>query len=101
MQKTDLIEDKALRINIKSKRKRTLLRKAIEVSRLCNLQILIVIRDTESNKIIEYNSGKSNQDHFSLERASQIKQSYSLSHVFYDDTNYDDLVPGQKRKAPD
>ena len=51
------IEDKVSRVNIKSKRKRTLLRKAIEVSRLCSLDILIIIRDNETRKIYEYNSG--------------------------------------------
>ena len=99
--KTDPIEDKALRVNIKSKRKRTLLRKAIEVSKLCNLQILIIIQDNESNKIIEYNSGKSQLDHFSLERAIQIKQSNAFSHIFYNDTSYNDLTPNQKRMGLD
>ena len=92
-QKNDLIEDKALRINIKSKRKRTLLRKAIEVSRLCNLQILIVIRDIESKKIIEYNSGKSPRDHFTLETALKDKVSEAFTHVFYNDTSYNELIP--------
>ena len=51
------IQDKSLRVNTKSKRKRTLIRKAIEVSKLCNLDILIVIKDDETDKIIEFNSG--------------------------------------------
>ena len=60
-QQKKIIENKAQRINIKSKRKRTLLRKAIEVSQLCDLDILILIRDRETNKITEYNSGKYDQ----------------------------------------
>ena len=39
----EVIEDKAKRINLKSKRKRTLIRKAIEVSQMCELEILILI----------------------------------------------------------
>ena len=53
----EVIEDKAKRINLKSKRKRTLIRKAIEVSQMCELDILILIQDRETNKLIEYNSG--------------------------------------------
>ena len=73
--KKKVIEDKANRINIKSKRKRTLLRKAIEVSQLCCLDILIVIRDTESNKIIEYNSGKIGDKLFTFQEANISKLS--------------------------
>ena len=52
----DLPEDDAKRINLKSKRKRTLLRKAIEVSELCKLDIYMLIKDNESKKIYQYNS---------------------------------------------
>ena len=58
MEKKRAIEDKSNRINVKSKRKRTLLRKAIEVSQLCGLDIFIMIRDNETKKLMEYSSGK-------------------------------------------
>ena len=67
------IEDKVSRVNIKSKRKRTLLRKAIEVSRLCSLDILIIIRDNETRKIYEYNSGKEDSKLFTLQKAVEAK----------------------------
>ena len=58
MQKYTPVQDKVYRINIKSKRKRTLLRKAIEISKMCQLEIHIVIKDRETQKIIEYCSGE-------------------------------------------
>ena len=46
------IKDKSKRQNHKSKRVRTLIRKAIEVSQMCDLDILIVVKDREFDKII-------------------------------------------------
>ena len=54
--KYDLIKDKNKRINLKSKRTRTLFRKAIEVSKMCNLDIFIMINDRDSSRVLEYNS---------------------------------------------
>ena len=51
-----LIEDKLKRINYKSKRTRTLIRKAIEVSQMCDLDVLLVLHDREFDKITQYNS---------------------------------------------
>ena len=56
-QKMQVIDDKLKRINLKSKRKKTLIKKAIEISQLCQVEILLVIADKEMNKMIEYNSG--------------------------------------------
>lgn len=53
----EAIDDKLKRINLKSKRKRTLLKKIIEMSQMCKLEMLLIIHDAEMNKIIEYNSG--------------------------------------------
>ena len=55
-QRISVIEDKQKRINQKSKRTRTLIRKAIEVSQMCNLDIYLVVHDKEYSKVIEYNS---------------------------------------------
>ena len=72
---TKTIDNKQQRINIKSKRKRTLVRKAIEVSQMCSLDILIIIRDNETNKVYEYNSGNIETDLFTLLEATRTKQS--------------------------
>lgn len=52
------VKDKTKRINIKSKRRRNLLKKAIEIKRMCGLQMFIVLQDTEFNKVFVYNSAK-------------------------------------------
>ena len=66
----NVIDDKQQRINTKSKQKRTLIRKAIEVSKMCSLDILIVIRDKETNKLYEYNSGKPTDSLFTFLKAA-------------------------------
>ena len=54
--KLTMITNKVKRINLKSKRKRTLIKKAIEVSTMCNLDMCIVIRDPDNGKIFTYQS---------------------------------------------
>lgn len=67
-----MIEDKAKRINLKSKRTRTLFRKAIEVSQMCNLDIFILMKDRDSNKVIEYASIDANHQVFTLKNVLEI-----------------------------
>ena len=70
-----MIPNKNKRINLKSKRTRTLFRKAIEVSRMCNLDIFILINDRDTSRVTEYNSlasaSQGNQDLFSIERVNE------------------------------
>ena len=67
-----MIADKNKRINLKSKRTRTLFRKAIEVSKMCNLDIFILINDRDTFRVTEYNSltssSPANQHLFSIDR---------------------------------
>ena len=44
------IEDRKMRINIKSKRRKILFKKAIELRFKCDLEMLIIIKDTEFRK---------------------------------------------------
>ena len=55
-----VIENRLKRINIKSKRRRILLKKVMELKYLCDLDMLFIIKDTEFNKYTIYNS--SDQD---------------------------------------
>ena len=50
-----LVEDKHRRINIKSKRRRNFLKKAIELKAMCGLEMLVVIKDNEFAKVTVYN----------------------------------------------
>ena len=50
------IENRLQRINIKSKRKKNLMKKAIEFRRLCALEVLVVVKDPEFMKFTVYNS---------------------------------------------
>ena len=45
------IEQRKKRINAKSKRRKNLIKKAIEFRRMCGLEVLIVIKDNEFNKV--------------------------------------------------
>ena len=46
------VEDKMKRINLMSKRKKTLLKKAMEMSQMFSLDVLLIIQDDHMNKII-------------------------------------------------
>lgn len=71
-QRKQIIQDKAKRINLKSKRTRTLIRKAIEVSQMCNLDIHIVLKDRDFNKVIEYNSISNDGFIFTIDHAKAL-----------------------------
>ena len=50
------IEELTRRNNIKSKRRKNVIKKAMELQSMCGLDLLIVIKDTEYDKIQIYNS---------------------------------------------
>ena len=51
------IADRTKRINHKSKRLRNLIKKAIELSLMCDLDISMIVRDREIGKYTKYQSG--------------------------------------------
>ena len=57
------------RINLKSKRLRNLIKKAIELSQMCDLDISLVMRDREMNKVTQYCSGFPEDELFTAEDA--------------------------------
>ena len=95
-QRKNVIEDKAKRINLKSKRTRTLLRKAIEVSQMCELDIHIALWDRSMNKLVEYGSTAADGQFFSFDRLRQVAESFrnvtsSRFYKLYTDLDYDNL----------
>ena len=61
------IEDKTQRNITYSKRMRGLVKKAMELSIMCDQQISLIIFDQVKNKLVNYNS-----DNFNLEIASEL-----------------------------
>lgn len=91
-----IIMDKSKRINLKSKRTRTLIRKAIEVSQMCNLDVFIVLRDRDFGKVIEYNSISADGQAFTIKGAEAVLDKYkSTLHrrnfKQYTDADYENL----------
>ena len=97
-QKMQVIDDKLKRINLKSKRKKTLIKKAIEISQLCQVEILLVIADKEMNKMIEYNSGTKKQGLFTIDKAfkgfNEVKKG-KKKYQHYCDEVYDRFIHGK------
>ena len=63
------IDDKEKRSNFLCKRKKTLTKKARELSELCNVDVLLLIRDKGNNKLYEYNRGCNEKNCFNLHDA--------------------------------
>ena len=66
--------DKEKRLNLKGKRKRNLIKKAIELSQMLDMEMCMVFRDIDTGKISLYSSGSkvassSGRSLFSLEKA--------------------------------
>ena len=72
-----LVENKTKRVNLKCKRKRNLIKKAIELQKLTDLDICIVIKDDEMNKVIQFASNRPNspEQQFSVDIANKLVQS--------------------------
>mgnify|MGYP006108461455 FL=1 len=62
------LKDRSLRNIAYHIRKRGLLKKAIELSSMCGLEMFLLIYDKEKDKIIEYQSN----DQFNLGKVTQI-----------------------------
>ena len=50
------VEERGRRINIKSKRRKNLFKKAMELKSMCGLEVLIILKDPDYNKVQIYNS---------------------------------------------
>ena len=81
------IEDKSKRQVTYNKRKKGFLKKAIEFSQLCELQIHITILDKKKCKLVQF---KSHED-FDLAYIQKILQD-DIKCEFYNNDNYDQLI---------
>lgn len=106
--KKERIMDKQKRINLKSKRKRTLIRKAIEVSEMCDLDVLIIIRDREMNKVMQYNSSPVNgckkDDVFTIDSAIRALKEVNQTpkyYQLYSNADYKKLQLNQREGGKD
>ena len=69
-----MIENRLKRINIKSKRRKILFKKAMELRHLCALEMLVIVKDTEFNTYTIYNSST---DSFDTKIISKLTQPIS------------------------
>ena len=69
-----------------------MIKKAMELSALCNLDVIVLVRDIEFNKITYYNSSKNaiENEQFSLEEAIKLIKS-DTKLVEYMNNDYDTL----------
>lgn len=89
--KSKKIENKNQRQVAFCKRKRGFLKKAIEMSRLCDQQIFMIMYDAEKDKVVQFSS----DSQFSFQRAydvvRRIKKSTNARHNYesYNNGDYD------------
>lgn len=89
------VKDRSMRNTAYHIRKRGLIKKAIELSSMCGLQMYLLIYDKEKDKIIEYQS----DDQFNLNKAISIienslkvKSKRKFHHLSYTNKDYYSFV---------
>ena len=71
-----------------NKRKRGILRKAIELCDLCNQEVYIAILDTAKNHLVEYKSS----DILNPQKLTKMAREKTISHERYDNNDYELLA---------
>ena len=61
--------DKKRRINLKNKRVKNYIKKGIELAAMLSMDVYVVLKDRDTDRVSEYTSGDSSQGHFGMERA--------------------------------
>ena len=71
------------------------------MSEICNLDIFVIVKDNQTNKLYEYTSGgKNGKELFTIEKALQTKNSGSYVSSLYNDTSYNHLLPSNCFRFP-
>ena len=89
------VQNKAKRLNLKNKRKRNLIKKAIELSEMLDMDMCIVFKDRDTDNITQYMSGGSRRELFTIERAIAEIQAWTHKQrniKSYNDDDYNKFV---------
>ena len=70
-QKLVQCDDKIRRQNLKCKRRRSLIKKGIELSKIGNMDVLMIMKDHDTGRIIQYNSGDKSRGAFVYNEAGK------------------------------
>lgn len=87
-------ENKARRVNLKSKRKRNLIKKAIELSKMLSVDMLMVFMDHDTGKLSSYSSGDRRVGKYTIEKALKDFEEHRAATRFikmFDDDDYASL----------
>ena len=87
--KSKKIENKNQRSVAFCKRKRGFLKKAIELSRLCDQKIFMVMYDPDKDRVIQYSSEQGFSFQSALETVKRIRKSENAAHSYEYYTNDD------------
>lgn len=88
----DRCQNRERRVNLKAKRKRNLVKKAIELSKKLDMRVLIVFQDKDTDKMSVYNSGDKVNGHFNLSAVQEELKRYQTRGLVvnvFDDDNYE------------
>ena len=97
-------QDKVRRLNLKSKRKRNIVKKAIELSKMLDMDMLVVFKDKDTGKITQYTSGCKDGDLFTIEKAMEEINAWRYKGrtiKLYDDNDYSKLKPSKAEQGDD
>lgn len=95
-------QNKERRVNLKSKRKRNLVKKSIELCKMLDMKCLIIFKDLDTDKFSIYNSGDQRSGHFNLQTALEELRAYEAKRNVvrcFDDDDYEGLKVGHKVHA--
>ena len=64
-------QNKKRRLNLKSKRKRNLIKKGIELSKMLDMELMVVFKCKDTGKVTVYSSGETPENLFSIDKAAK------------------------------